>query len=112
MLESYADYAASRLDLVRSAPNAWTALRRKVLAAARAARVPTGPRPAGARVQSRLPGHEERKAIVGALLDFPVLLEDSEVSGVLGLLEGESARIVAAVGQSMRTNERGEKVLD
>jgi hypothetical protein len=41
-----------------------------------------------------------------------VLLDDSEVQGVLELLEGESARIVAAMGQSMRVNAAGEKVLD
>jgi DNA primase len=113
MLEAYADYAAGRLDLVRSAPNAFPALKRKVLVAARAARVFVGPRPSEARVRAPgVPGREERKAIVGALLDFPVLLEDSEVRPVLELLEGESARIVAAIAQCMRVNTRGEKVLD
>jgi DNA primase len=112
MLEAYADYAASRLDLVRSAPNAWRALRRKVMAAARAARVPAWPRPSEARIRPRRPGQDERKTIVGAILDFPVLLDDSEIQAVLELLEGESARIVAAIAQSMRINERGEKVLD
>ena len=47
MLKAYADYAASRLDLVRSAPNAFGALERKVVDAARAARVDFGPRPSG-----------------------------------------------------------------
>jgi DNA primase len=112
MLEAYADYAASRLDLVRSSPNAWAALRRKVMAATARARVASGPRPSQARIQPRRPGQDERKAIVGALLDFPVLLEDPEILGVLGLLEGESARIVAAMGTSMRVNARGEKILD
>ena len=111
MLEAYADYAASRLDLVRSAPNAWSALRRKVIAAARI-RTWSGPRPSEARIQPRRPGQVERKEIVGALLDFPVLLDDSEMSSVLSLLEGESARIVAAMAQSMRVNASGEKVLD
>jgi hypothetical protein len=112
MLEAYADYAAGRLDLVRSAPNAFPALKRKVAASARIARVDTGPRPSEARVQPRPPGSEERKAIAGAVLDFPALLDDSAVQAVLPLLEGNSARIVAGVGQCMRTNERGEKVLD
>ncbi|MCL2448001.1 MAG: DNA primase, partial [Polyangiaceae bacterium] len=76
MLKAYADYAASRLDLVRSAPNAFGALERKVLSTARA-RVELGPRPSEARVRPRRPGQEERKAIVGALLDFPALLNDS-----------------------------------
>ncbi|MGA7120692.1 MAG: DNA primase [Polyangiaceae bacterium] len=116
MLEAYADYAASRLDLVRSAPNAWGALRRRVMAASRSAhaqaQVHARPRPSEARIQPRRPGQDERKAIIGALLDFPVLLDDSQIQGVLELLEGESARIVAAIGQSMRMNAAGEKVLD
>jgi DNA primase len=112
MREAYADQALSRLDLVRSAPNATGPLKRRLMATARAGRVPMGPRPWEARVKFRLPGPGERKAIVGALLDFPVLLDDSEILDVLELLEGESARIVAAVGQSMRINLRGEKVLD
>ena len=109
MLEAYADYAASRLDLVRSAPNAWAALRRKVMAAAP---VLSGPRPSQARVAPRRPGHDERKEIVAAALEFPMLLDDSEIHGVLGLLEGESARIVAGIRQAMRVNVRGEKDLD
>ncbi len=112
MLEAYADYAASRLDLVRSAPNAWGALRRRVMAAARNAHVHLGPRPSEARIRPRPPGQDERKAIIGALLDFPVLLDDSQMTGVLELLAGESARIVAAISQSMRINAAGEKVLD
>lgn len=112
LLEGYADYAAQRLDLVRSAPNAFPALKRKVATAARVARVETGPRPSEARVKPRPLGSEERKAIVGAILDFPTLLDDSDVQAVLPLLEGNSARIVAGVGQFVRTNERGEKVLD
>jgi DNA primase len=112
MLEAYADYAAGRLDLVRSAPNAFPALKRKVLVAARAAHVFVGPRPSEARIKHRPAGHEERKAIAGAILDFPILLNDSGVQPVLQLLEGNSAQIVAGVAKSMRTNARGEKVLD
>jgi DNA primase len=112
MLEAYADYAAGRLDLVRSAPNAFPALKRKVLVAARATRALAGPRPSEARVRHRPPGHEERKAIAGAVLDFPTLLNDPDVQPVLRLLEGNSAQIVAGVAKSMRTNARGEKVLD
>lgn len=112
MLKAYADYAASRLDLVRSAPNAFGALERKVVTAARAARVQVGPRPSEARVKRRAPGYEERKAIVGALLDFPVLVDDSEVRANLAVLEGESARIVSALGRCMRVSDGGGKTLD
>jgi len=112
LLESYADQVAGRLDLVRSAPNALATLKRRFVGA-RNARVVAGPRPSEARVKppSRL-GGEERRAIVEALLDFPALLDDSETQEVLPLLEGESARIVAAMTRYLRTNERGEKVLD
>jgi len=72
-----------------------------------------GPRPFEARIApSSMPGREERKAIVGAVLEFPALLDDSGVQGALALLEGESARIVAGVRQALRRNERGEKVID
>ncbi len=112
MREEYANRVAQRLDIVRSQPTAFPALMRRFLTAGRPTHVYTGPRPHEARVKPRPPGREERKAVVGAILDFPALLDDSEVQGVLPLLEGDSARIVAGVAQFMRTNERGEKVLD
>jgi DNA primase len=112
MREAYADQALSRLDLVRSAPNAAGPFKRRLMATVGADRVPTGQRPWEARIKFRRPGPGERKEIVGALLDFPILVDDSEIQGVLGLLEGESARIVAEIGKSMRVNARGEKVLD
>jgi DNA primase len=87
-------------------------LERKVILAAKAARVPIGPRPSEARIKPRRPGQDERKAIVGAVLDFPVLLDDCELEEAFNLLEGESARIVAAMGKCMRPTARGEKGLD
>ena len=110
MLQAYADYASSRLDLVRSSPDAFRALSRKVAAAARVTR--TGPRPTEARIRHRLPGHDERKAIVGALLDFPMLLDDCNIGEALALLQGESARIVAAIRGCLRATQRDEKELD
>lgn len=112
MAEAYADAAAGRLDLVRSAPGAFGVLKRKILSQAHVARIDYGPRPSEARVKPRLPGTEERKAITEAVLDFPALLDDSDVQGVLPLLQGVSAQIVAGIAQCRRTNERGEKVLD
>jgi hypothetical protein len=112
MAEAYADQVASRLDVVRSAPNAFGTLKRQIIAQARAARIDYGPRPSEARLAPRRPGHEDRKAIAGAILDFPALLDDSEVQAVLPLLEENSARIVAGIGSCMRVNARGEKVLD
>ncbi len=109
MLKAYADQAAGRIDLVRSAPNAFAVLERTFRGSIR---VVVGPRPSEARIRARPPGQEERKAIVEALLDFPVLLDDSEVMAALELLEGESARIVAMMRRAIRPNSRGEKVLD
>lgn len=111
MRVEHANKTAQRLDIVRSQPAAFPALMR-MLAGSRPARVDTGPRPSEARVKPRPPGSEDRKAIAGAILEFPALLDDSEVQAVLPLLEGNSARIVAGVAQALRTNERGEKVLD
>jgi len=112
MLEAYADRVASRLDVVRSAPNALAVLKRRVMAEARAFQILRGPRPSEARIGPRNPGQEARKNIVGALLDFPILLDDPEVRGVLPMLQDESARIVAGIAQFMWVNERGEKKLD
>ncbi|HSY21654.1 MAG TPA: hypothetical protein VK841_06050, partial [Polyangiaceae bacterium] len=112
MAKAYADKVASRLDLVRSAPNAFDALVRKITSAMGTTRVLRGPSPHEARVAPRAPGVEERKAIVGAILEFPALVEDSEVARVSSLLEGESARIVAAVANNLRMSPRGEKVLN
>ncbi len=112
MLSAQVERVASRLDMWRLEPNAYPAFRRRVLAAANAIPSYTGPRPSEARVTSRRPGQEERKAIVGAILDFPVLLDDSEAALALELLEGESARIVAAVAKCRRTTADGKKVLD
>jgi DNA primase len=112
MLVAHIERIASRLDLFRQAPNAFLALKRRVLAAAGVQRVNLGPRPSEARVAARRPGQEERKAIVGAILDFPVLLDDSEVARGLDLLEGESARIVSSIAKCQRVTADGKKMLD
>ena len=112
MLKSRADYAAGRLDLVRSGPDAFGALHRKFAIAAQAGRGNFGPRPSDARVRVRRPGTEERRAIVGALLDFPSLLGESGTQAEIEHLEGESARIVAAMVNCMRVTARGENAMD
>jgi DNA primase len=112
MAEAYADQAAGRLDLVRSSPGAFGILKRQILSQARAARIDFGPRPSEARMKVRPPGSEDRKAIVEAVLDYWEILDDPEFQAVLPLLEGVSARIVAAMPNCVRVNTRGEKVLD
>jgi hypothetical protein len=49
---------------------------------------------------------------VGALLDFPSLLGQSGIEAEIELLEGESARIVAAIAKCMRVTTRGENAMD
>jgi DNA primase len=116
MTKAYADQLAGRLDLVRSSPEAFRALERMVRqalgASSVASSVPGGPRPWEARITPKKAGQEERKAIVEALLDFPGLLDDPEVTASFDLLEGVSAQIVAGITSSTRTNARGEKALD
>jgi DNA primase len=112
MLKARADDALGRLDLVRFARDAIGPVQRKFALAAQTGRVSFGPRPYEARVKPRPPGQEERKAIVGAILEFPELLDDSSVRGELDLLEGDSARIVAAIAKCTRTTPAGEKRVD
>ena len=112
MLKARADDALGRLDLVRFARDAIGPVQRKFALAAQTGRVSFGPRPYEARVRSRPPGQEERKAIVGAILEFPELLDDSSVRGELDLLEGDSARIVAAIAKCIRVTANGEKRVD
>lgn len=112
MLKARADDALGRLDLVRFARDAIGPVQRKFALAAQTGRVSFGPRPYEARVKPRPPGQEERKAIVGAILEFPELLDDSSVRGELDLLEGDSARIVAAIAKCTRTTPSGEKRVD
>jgi hypothetical protein len=112
MAEAYADRAAGRLDIARRIPGGFGTIKRAIMAQAQAARVDFGPRPSEARMKPRPEGREDRKAIVEAILDFPELLDDSAVQGVVSLLEAASAQIVAGIPKCMRTNARGEKVLD
>jgi DNA primase len=112
MLKSRADDALGRLDLVRFARDAIGPVQRKFALASQTGRVSVGPRPHEARVRPRPPGQEERKAIVGAILEFPGLLDDSSVREELEGLEGDSARIVAAIASCTRVTAGGEKRLD
>jgi hypothetical protein len=99
----YADSAApGRLD-IRDA-SSLRALRDKFQAAVSASgpRGPGGPSPRHARVTTRDPGYLERAEMVGALIEHPDLLDDAEVRACLSLLEGPSARTVAALAASLR----------
>jgi DNA primase len=99
----YADHQVqARLDI--RGVDSLRAYREKLQreAAKEAPRGPPGPSPRQARVAVREPGAPERAEIVGALIEYPELLDDPEVRGVFSLLEGASARTVAAISDSIR----------
>lgn len=111
MAKAYADQLAGRLDLVRS-PEAFRALeasvRRAVAQHERESRLPD---PRAARSSYASPeqpsGRAQRAAIVGALIEWPELLDDPEIEPALALLMGDSARAVAALAQCLRAPEGG-----
>jgi DNA primase len=103
-LKGRVDQLAGRLDLARS-PEAFRALeasvRRQLAAEQRPQRTVD---PQNARIADA-PGRRARSEIVGALIEYPVLLGDPEVHEALHLLEGESAKTVAVLAQCLRTRE-------
>jgi DNA primase len=121
MAKGYADQLAGRLDVV--SPDAFRALEQTV----RKALATAGPRPVAgpnasprdARVKGVPAGSPERREIVGALIEYPSLLNDQAVADILPLLEGNSAQIIAALAQSLieplasaKSEGRLEKALD
>jgi len=108
MAKSYSDMLAGRLDIVRSGTGAFEALERKVkgdVAKSQPRRVaPFDDKTA--RIAPKPPGSEERKAIVGALVEYPVLLEDPEVEKELAHLEGPSVVVVAALRRAWNPDSK------
>ncbi|MFO0676425.1 MAG: DNA primase [Polyangiaceae bacterium] len=111
MVKAYADKLAGRLDLVRS-PEAFRALEASVRKAVAVAEPPgpRGPDRRSARVTGRTPGSAERKAIVGALIEYPSLVEDPEISEILDLLEGLSAQVVVGLVRAWTVPSRRSSV--
>jgi DNA primase len=97
---NYADRAASRLGVtdVRSL----NALRDKFRSAAALAGPLSGPSRSQARIKAKPAGTAERAEIVGAIIEYPALLDEALVQEQLALLEGPSARTVAAVSDCCR----------
>jgi DNA primase len=103
MLKGYTDMIAGRLDIVRSGQEAFRALedmvKREVAKAG--PRQPPPSQPAytdkEARIAPKPPGTMEKKNIVGALIEYPTLLDDEEVALALEALEGPSVLVVAAL---------------
>lgn len=119
MAKGFTDMIAGRLDIVRSGEGAFRALESSVkqaLARAEAERRrqqqaagAPGPAPQsgdGTRISPRTPGTAERKEIVSALIEWPVLVDDPEVADELALLEGESVKIVAALRRAWNPDTR------
>lgn len=132
MAKAYADQLAGRLDIVRVAGDggfqaleisvkqslARADAERRAREAAEAARANAAPdmerngerRRTGSGEQSRIaprpPGSVERSAIVGALIEWPVLLDDAEVAGELTMLEGQSVFAVAALRRCWNSTEK------
>jgi DNA primase len=99
----YADnFVASRLDIRDVASVRALHDKFQKAAADMVPRGPTGPSSKQARVPVREPGGPEKAEIVGALIEYPELLDDPQVQACLSLLEGASARTVAALADSLR----------
>jgi DNA primase len=111
MAKSYADQLAGRLDLARN-PESFRALEqmmKQALAKEHAARRAAPPQ----RIPPPTPGLAEKKAIVGALIEWPVLFEDDRVQKHLSeVLSGPSVTILAALRRCLRVREDGQTTID
>jgi DNA primase len=120
MAKGFTDMIAGRLDIVRSGEGAFRALensvkqalaraeseRRRAEAAAGLSSRHALSSSNGNRIAPRLPGTAERREISGALIEWPVLLDDPEVAEELSLLEGESVKVVTALRRAWNTESK------
>jgi DNA primase len=58
------------------------------------------------RLPPKTPGSEDRKAIVGYLIEWPQLLEDPEISQALEVMEGPSVMLIAALRRAWKSAEK------
>lgn len=58
------------------------------------------------RLPPKTPGSEDRKAIVGYLIEWPSLLEDSEIAQALEVMEGPSVMLIAALRRAWKSAEK------
>jgi DNA primase len=118
MAKTYADELAARIDLktidrvgrhVADAP--FAALEQSIKGALAKAGPPapklksgeTSAGPRAARIEGKNPERRHRATIIGALIEYPELLDDPEVEATFPLLEGDSARTLAVLVDSWRT---------
>jgi DNA primase len=120
MLKGFTDRIAGRLDIVRSGEGAFRAVEHSVKQAV--AKAETERRRAeaaaglttrhqmqnsnGMRISSPTPGAADRKAILGYLIEWPVLIDDPEVSEELSMLEGETVKVVAALRRAWNSADK------
>jgi DNA primase len=112
MAKTYADRVSSKLVVLNGAP---ADLRQLEQAMERAVSgggsggsgQQSGPAPVPHdRARSRAQVEEMAHAVLGAILDYPELVDDTEVESALGVLEGDVALAVAAVRQT-RVGQKG-----
>jgi DNA primase len=114
MGKTYVDKLAGRLDLSRS-PDAFRAIEaavKKALADARPRPVSPLADPRRARVAPKPAGAPERREIVGALIEWPELLDDDDALAVLDLLENNSVLVVRALRASLASKNLDENVVN
>lgn len=116
MAKTYADEMAARIDLKTSdrsgrhvSEESFRALEQAMKGALAKAGPPpklrsgeTTAGPQTARIEGRNPERKHRGVIVGALIEYPELLDDPEVEAIFPLLEGDSARTLAVLVDSWR----------
>ena len=130
LAKTYTDELASRLDLkttdghghyvIATEPfRALESAMQRALAAAPPRRIATEStsteRPRDARIRTKPPGSLAQAEVVGAIIEYPELLQDLEIQAHLELLEGASAQTVAAVAKSLHVgsgDEGGRNLLD
>ena len=86
------------------------ALRQQEASARARGEVPSSMKPSREAEKRRLPpktpGSEERKAIVGYLIEWPQLLEDDEIAQALEVMEGPSVMLIAALRRAWKSAEK------
>ena len=103
MAKHYADQLSSKLVMGGAAPADLSELERTLRQALEA---PQRPGEGAARARPvRTPGQRVARSTLGAIFDFPELLDDPDVQAALTQLEGEAALTIAALRQHIRERE-------
>ncbi|MEM9693002.1 MAG: CHC2 zinc finger domain-containing protein [Myxococcota bacterium] len=116
MAKAYADQLASKLVVDGRSPTDIRALEQMIHRSLNRSASPETGRVVPSSAQARSQARPERIAelIVGALLDFPELLDDAEVGEALSTVEGEAALAVAAMREiwDEKKSLNGPEILD